>query len=89
MDAPHHTERIEKIGIWGALVATICVLDMWALKTGRPTLSQGHGDAVSAPSGRIVLALIETILVCHLWRFPQRFARIDPIAALARFVAAK
>ena len=79
-------ERVEKIGAWATVAAVICAIDAWALRTGHPTLSEGHNDAISSVGGRIALAGVETVLLCHLWRFPKVFARIDPFSALARLV---
>lgn len=82
-------KAVHEASLWASLLAVICAIDAWAIRSGRPTLSQGHGDAVTKPLGRVIIGTLEAVLLCHLWRFPRRLARFDPIAAAARLVPTK
>ena len=74
----------EGIAGWAAVLGTVAVWDVWAIRRGHTTLSSAYAGATAHPVGKIVLALVDAALLAHLWRWPRAAARFDPLGAAAR-----
>ena len=74
----------EGIAGWAAVLGTVAVWDVWAIRRGHTTLSSAYAGATAHPVGKIVLALVDVMLLAHLWRWPRAAARFDPLGAAAR-----
>jgi hypothetical protein len=63
---------------WVGLAAYIAAYDIWAVYTGRPTLSAAFYRAAQHPKGRLITMACWSYLTAHLFRIIPRF--LDPIS---------
>lgn len=83
-------QRALNIG-WAVLAAYVLGYDYWAIRRGRPTLTEQFARGMAHPIGRYPVAAVWTITTLHL--FARLPSRIDPYRlagqVLARAVLAK
>jgi hypothetical protein len=73
----------EGVAAWIALAAYVVAWDLYAVRTGRATLSQTYADANRGHT-RIPVVLATTFLVLHLQRWPRQLDWIDPLRMAGR-----
>lgn len=71
--------------LWFGLACYVLCVDIFALLTGRETLSEAFGRAVSHPRRRWLATLSWLFTTKHLF-FPKFLSWLDPFALMALFV---
>ena len=69
---------------WAALAGLVAGWDLWAVWTGKETLSGAYRRSLSSPVGRTVTTAATTYLILHLQGWPRSLERVDPLGVAGR-----